>query len=41
MASKSGSGKQGKAKRTVTSAARRSNSMANVASRNTGNDTPF
>ena len=37
----SGSGKSGKSKRTVTAAARRSNSMANVSSRNTGSDTPF
>lgn len=39
MANKSGSGKQGKTKRTTTAAARRN--MSNVSSRNTGSDTPF
>ena len=37
----SGSGKSKRSKRTTTAAARRSNSMANVSSRNTGSDTPF
>lgn len=42
MASTNGSnGKKKKGKRSVTAAARRSNSMTSIASRNNGSDTPF